>query len=72
MSVGAKCPHTGFVATGSYFDLPAVLITFILTVVLVKGIKESASFNAVMVGVKLVIVLMVIGIGGSCSTVNHG
>ena len=63
VSVGAGCPHTGFVATGSYFDLPAVLITFILTIVLVKGIKESASFNAVMVGVKLVIVLMVIGIG---------
>lgn len=52
-----------FVRTGSYFDLPAILITFIITVILVKGIKESASFNAVMVGVKLVIVLMVIGIG---------
>jgi basic amino acid/polyamine antiporter, APA family len=63
VNVGAGCPHTGFVATGSYFDLPAVLITFILTIVLVKGIKESATFNAIMVGVKLVIVLMVIGIG---------
>jgi APA family basic amino acid/polyamine antiporter len=63
VSVGSGCPHTGFVPTGSYFDLPAVLITFILTIVLVKGIKESASFNAVMVAVKLVIVLMVIGIG---------
>jgi APA family basic amino acid/polyamine antiporter len=64
VSVGKGCPHTGFVATGSYFDLPAVVITFILTIVLVKGIKESASFNAVMVAVKLVIVLMVIAIGG--------
>src|SRR5437016_9903780 len=64
VSVGAGCPHTGFVATGSYFDLPAVLITFILTIILVKGIKESASFNAFMVAIKLVIVLMVIGIGG--------
>src|SRR6476661_2346086 len=64
VSVGSGCPHTGFVATGSYFDLPAILITFILTIVLVKGIKESASFNAVMVAIKLVIVLMVIGIGG--------
>src|SRR6266851_1915576 len=63
VSVGSGCPHTGFVPTGSYFDLPAVLITFILTIVLVKGIKESATFNAVMVAVKLVIVLMVIGIG---------
>src|SRR6266576_2796086 len=64
VSVGAGCPHTGFVPTGSYFDLPAILITFILTIVLVKGIKESASFNAIMVAIKLVIVLMVIGIGG--------
>jgi APA family basic amino acid/polyamine antiporter len=63
VSVGKDCPHTGFVATGAYFDLPAILITFILTIVLVKGIKESASFNAVMVAIKLVIVLMVIGIG---------
>jgi len=47
----------------AYFDLPAVLVTFILTVILVKGIKESASFNAVMVAIKLIIVLMVIGIG---------
>jgi basic amino acid/polyamine antiporter, APA family len=63
LNVGAGCPRTGFVTTGSYFDLPAILITFILTIVLVKGIKESASFNAVMVAIKLVIVLMVIGIG---------
>ncbi|MGZ8845002.1 MAG: amino acid permease [Pyrinomonadaceae bacterium] len=63
VSVGANCPHTGFVATGAYFDLPAVVITFVLTIILVKGIKESASFNAFMVAIKLVIVLMVIGIG---------
>jgi APA family basic amino acid/polyamine antiporter len=57
-------PKTGeFKATGSYFDLPAIVITFILTVVLVKGIKESASFNALMVVIKLAIVLMVIGVG---------
>src|SRR5207249_2312732 len=58
------CPTPGIVSTGSYFDLPAILITFILTIILVKGIKESATFNAVMVAIKLVIVLMVIGIGG--------
>jgi APA family basic amino acid/polyamine antiporter len=63
LSVGTGCPHTGFVTTGSYFDLPAILITFILTVVLVKGIQESATFNSIMVAIKLVIVLMVIGIG---------
>ncbi len=39
------------------------MITLILTLVLVKGIQESATFNSIMVAVKLVIVLMVIGIG---------
>src|SRR4051812_2188194 len=63
LSVGEGCPTTGFVSTGSWFDLPAVLITLILTAVLVKGIQESATFNAAMVAVKLVIVVMVIGIG---------
>lgn len=63
VDVAGGCPHTGFVPTGSYFDLPAVVITFILTIILVKGIKESATFNAIMVAIKLVIVLMVIGIG---------
>jgi APA family basic amino acid/polyamine antiporter len=63
LSVGDGCPHAGFVPSGSYFDLPAILITFILTAVLVKGIQESATFNAVMVAIKLVIVFMVIGIG---------
>lgn len=64
VDLNGGCPRTGFVPTGSYFDLPAVLITFILTAILVKGIKESASFNAFMVAVKLIIVLLVIGIGG--------
>src|SRR6476620_3837220 len=72
VSVGAGCPHTGFVSTGAYFDLPAVLITFVLTIVLVKGIKESASFNAIMVAVKLVIVLLVIGIGTYLLITRYG
>src|SRR5437879_4475047 len=38
VSVGGDCVATGFVRSGAYFDLPAVLITFILTVVLGKGI----------------------------------
>jgi APA family basic amino acid/polyamine antiporter len=57
-------PATGqFIKTGSYMDLPAIAITVILTAVLVKGIKESAAFNAVMVIIKVGIVLLVVGIG---------
>ncbi len=52
-----------FISTGSWFNLPAVLIVIVITAVLVKGIAESASFNALMVGVKVAAVLFVIGVG---------
>ena len=51
------------VRTGSVIDLPAILIVIVVTAVLVKGIQESASFNASMVGIKLAAVLFVIGVG---------
>jgi APA family basic amino acid/polyamine antiporter len=57
-------PATGqFFSTGSYFDVPAIVITAIITTILVIGIRESAGLNAVMVGVKLLIVLFVIAVG---------
>ena len=49
--------------TGNVVDLPAVIITLILSALLVKGIKESARFNSAMVILKVAIVLAVIGIG---------
>jgi APA family basic amino acid/polyamine antiporter len=52
-----------FVATGSFVNLPAVIIVAIITAVLVKGIKESASFNALMVFIKVAAVLFVILVG---------
>lgn len=45
------------------FDLPALLISVIITIVLVKGIRESATFNAAMVAVKVAIVFFVIAVG---------
>ncbi len=57
-------PSVGrLVSTQTWFDLPAILIALMVTVILVKGIRESASFNTAMVVVKLAIVLMVIGVG---------
>ena len=53
----------GFTATGTWFDLPALIIVALLTVVLVIGIRESTRFNNTMVVIKLAIVLMVIGVG---------
>jgi APA family basic amino acid/polyamine antiporter len=40
------------------FNIPAFLIVLILTVVLVRGIRESASTNNMMVGFKLVAILI--------------
>ena len=51
------------VSTGCLFDLPAVVIAGIVTVILVVGIKESTRFNAAMVVVKLAVVLFVIVVG---------
>jgi APA family basic amino acid/polyamine antiporter len=57
-------PGTGhFYATGAYFDVAAIIITAIITAILIKGIRESASFNAGMVIAKLAIVIFVIVAG---------
>ncbi len=50
-------------STGSLMDLPAIVIAAAVTTILVKGIKESASFNAAMVIVKVAVVLFVIAVG---------
>src|SRR5712691_571312 len=49
--------------TGAFMNLPAVVIVTILTIVLVKGIHESANFNATMVAIKVVAVIFVIVVG---------
>ena len=52
-----------FRRSGGIVNLPAVIIVAIVTWVLVKGIQESARFNATMVLVKLAAVLFVIAVG---------
>ncbi len=49
----------------AWFNLPAVLITAVITGVLVIGIKESASFNAAMVILNIVVIVSVVGLGAS-------
>jgi APA family basic amino acid/polyamine antiporter len=57
-------PDTGQLsATGTFFDLPAVVITALVTYVLVVGIRESSRFNNTMVMIKLAVVFLVIGVG---------
>ncbi len=50
--------------TGSYFNFPAFIIVFILTVLLVRGVKESAEANNVMVAVKIGAILIFLVVGG--------
>jgi APA family basic amino acid/polyamine antiporter len=45
------------------FNLLAVLIVAVITVVLVLGIRESARFNAIMVGIKILVLSFFIVVG---------
>jgi APA family basic amino acid/polyamine antiporter len=49
-----------FHATGAILNVPAMLVTAVVTAILVVGIKESARFNAVIVIVKIAVVLLFI------------
>lgn len=51
------------VATGSLFNLPAVLIVGAVGVLCYVGIRQSATANAIIVAIKLVVILALIGFG---------
>jgi APA family basic amino acid/polyamine antiporter len=61
--IGYNAETGHFEATGGVINLPAVIIVAVVTAVLVKGIQESATFNAAMVGLKVAAVLFVILVG---------
>jgi APA family basic amino acid/polyamine antiporter len=52
-----------FSKEGAWFSLPAVIVMAVITAVLVVGIRESATTNAVLVAVKVGVVLFVIAVG---------
>ncbi|HEY7474140.1 MAG TPA: amino acid permease [Vicinamibacterales bacterium] len=47
------------------FNLPAVLIALVVTALLVRGVQESATVNAVVVAIKVAIILLVIAAGAA-------
>ena len=49
---------------GAYINAPAVFITLAMTALLVRGVKESARFNAIVVFVKVAVVLLFIAFVG--------
>jgi APA family basic amino acid/polyamine antiporter len=58
--------------TNGIMNIPAVIILGILTAVLIRGTKESALLNGIIVIVKVSIVLLVIGLGwGFINPANH-
>ena len=50
---------------GAVINLPAVIIVLLIMVLLVVGVRESARFNAAMVAIKLLAVLIFLGVGFS-------
>jgi APA family basic amino acid/polyamine antiporter len=50
--------------TGAYFNLPGFLIVFVLTLLLVRGVRESAEANNVMVLIKIGAILTFLVVGG--------
>ncbi len=49
-----------FVATGAILNVPAVLVIIAVTILLIRGIKESARFNTAIVFIKVAVVLLFI------------
>jgi APA family basic amino acid/polyamine antiporter len=49
-----------FELTGAYINLPAMIITLVVTAVLIIGMKESAAFNSTVVVIKVIVVLLFI------------
>ena len=60
---GFRSATNTIISSEGYIDLPAFLISLILTVLLVCGVRDSARFNNVMVILKVSIVLFVILFG---------
>ncbi len=48
-----------------FINLPAIFIVVLMSGLLIKGIRESAVFNAIMVAVKVTVVLAFIAVGWS-------
>ena len=53
----------GWVSTGAVLNVPAMVIVAVITVLLVLGIQESATFNNIIVAIKLSVIVAFIAIG---------
>lgn len=62
-TVREACTAAGGNVVNGLINLPAVFLILALTILLVRGVQESARFNNIVVAIKMTIVLLVIGFG---------
>jgi APA family basic amino acid/polyamine antiporter len=48
---------------GGFINLPAIIIISLIAMLLIKGVKESAVMNNIIVGIKIAVILIFIAIG---------
>ncbi|WP_371370641.1 amino acid permease [Sporomusa aerivorans] len=65
-SAGFEIPKafTAVAADGGVIDVPAMLILLFISILLVRGTKESATINRILVGVKLMAVFIFLFLAG--------
>ncbi len=64
-------PYPAAGGPAGWFNIPALLITLLVTVVLVRGVRESAQANTVMVAIKIAAILIFcLGAAKAVNTVN--
>jgi APA family basic amino acid/polyamine antiporter len=63
VTAATKAEEAGIAAPSFAFNLPAFLITWVVTSILVRGIKEAAKTNNLIVILKIAVVLFVIFVG---------
>jgi APA family basic amino acid/polyamine antiporter len=63
VTAATKAAEAGVAAPSFAFNLPAFLITWVVTSILVRGIKEAAKTNNLIVILKIAVVLFVIFVG---------
>jgi basic amino acid/polyamine antiporter, APA family len=56
-------PMESFNGVSGIMNIPAIFILLLLSLLLIKGTEESASVNAIIVGIKVSIVLIFIAVG---------
>lgn len=72
-TIGLRVPDalSGAPGAGGVFNLPAVVLVVLCTLLLVRGVSESAAVNAVMVVIKLGVLLLFVAIAFTAFTADN-